>query len=80
MTIEEIGARLRKAREERDLSQPQVADIIGTSRQQISIIELGQANVSFDRLEKIAEAVGLEVVLQPRNVTTNSKRDKNRVK
>jgi transcriptional regulator with XRE-family HTH domain len=46
-----------------DLSQQGVADRIGVSRSYIAKVELGQLDPSFDMVESIADALGLDIQL-----------------
>ena len=48
-------SRIRDLREDRDLSQAQIAKIIGTTQQQYSKIETGRADISGEKLRKLAE-------------------------
>lgn len=65
-----LGVRLaiRWTRQELGLSQAQLARKVGVSRQQISLIESPDANLTLSTLEKIAEGLGLQmdIALQPR--------------
>lgn len=59
---QEIGQRIRQAREAADLTQQQLADRIGIqTAQSISRYERGETEVSTKRLRKIAEATGKEL-------------------
>lgn len=52
-----FGGRLRKAREERGLSQQQLADMIGASVMQISRYERGQVLPALETAVALAEAL-----------------------
>jgi transcriptional regulator with XRE-family HTH domain len=52
-----IGARLRKLREERKLSQGDITDVIGLPRSYISRIENGHAVPSLETLQRLAAAL-----------------------
>jgi len=56
-----VGAQLLDAREERDLSQRAVAASAGVSRSQLGKAELGDANLTLERLSALATALGTEV-------------------
>lgn len=59
---EEIGRRIKQARDDADLTQQELADRIGVqTAQSISRYERGQTEVSTKRLRKIAEATGKEL-------------------
>ncbi len=47
--------RIKDLREDRDLTQEQVAKIIKTSQQQYSKIETGKANISAEKLMLLAK-------------------------
>ncbi len=51
---------LRKEREEKELTQQELADKCGVIRQTISNIECGLAKPSIPTAQKIAEALDLE--------------------
>ena len=51
-----IGARIRQLRRSRDLSQEQLADILGIKRSAVSEIERGSRKVSSDEIVKLAKA------------------------
>lgn len=50
-----LGARLREAREYLELSQDEVAKVIGLPRPAVSLIESGQRKVDALELKKLAE-------------------------
>lgn len=56
-----IGARIRKLREERKMSQDDVAAALGTTRQRLSRIENEQVDVSYLMLKQIAGCLGVSV-------------------
>ena len=47
--------RIRDLREDRDLTQADIAKVIGTTQQQYSKIETGKADISSDKLKLLAE-------------------------
>lgn len=51
---------LRKIREERNLTQEQLAEMIGKKRTLITAIETGQTNPSVDTAKKIGECLNVE--------------------
>ena len=57
----EVGANVGRLRNERDISQAQLARMIGVNRPNLCNFENGRQNVSIDYLVKIAE--GLDVPL-----------------
>ncbi|MBR2893091.1 MAG: helix-turn-helix transcriptional regulator [Clostridia bacterium] len=51
--------RIRELREDRDLSQKEIAEVIGTTQQQYSKIETGKADISGEKLIRLAEFYGV---------------------
>lgn len=58
---EEIGARLRSLRKERDLTQSELARQTGIPQPDLSRMEKGEYRVSLDRLFKILAVLGMTV-------------------
>lgn len=58
-----LGMRLtlRWARQARGLSQEQLARLTGVTRQQISLLEAPDTNPTLATLQKVAEALGMDV-------------------
>jgi DNA-binding XRE family transcriptional regulator/predicted RNase H-like HicB family nuclease len=52
---------LRWARQARGLSQGQLAKLTGVSRQQISLLEAPDTNPTLTTLQKVAEALGMDL-------------------
>lgn len=46
--------RIRDLREDRDLSQSEIAKVINTTQQQYSKIETGKADISGEKLKRLA--------------------------
>ncbi len=65
---QENAARLRFAqamkrhRQERGLSQETLAEMTGLHRTYIGSVERGERNVCIDNMQRIAEALGVELV------------------
>ena len=57
----QFGARLKLLRAQRNMTQEQLADATGLTIESISNIERGIFGPRFDNLEKIVEALHLEV-------------------
>lgn len=57
-----FGGRLRHLRRSRDQTQEQLAERIGRSVNFISLLEKGNTSPSFDTLEKLAQALDIEVM------------------
>ena len=58
---EEVGFNIRRIREERDLSQEELADLAGLHRAYIGQIERGEKNIGLKNLEKIAKALNISI-------------------
>lgn len=56
-----FGRRLRQLREEKGLTQEQIAFRARLSREYLSRIESGKRNVSLDVIERLSEALGVDV-------------------
>lgn len=58
-----VGCRLRHFRQQRNLTQQQLADLAGVTKANICNIERGAYSVGLDVLNKIATALGAEIQL-----------------
>lgn len=56
--VEQLGRRIRTARQEQDLSVGALAELSDVSRRMLTQIELGQANASIATLDRIAAGLG----------------------
>ncbi len=56
-----FGAKVRKLRQARGLSQEAFADVCGLHRTYVGAIERGERNVSLENIEKIAKALGISI-------------------
>ncbi|MHC9083902.1 helix-turn-helix domain-containing protein [Luteimonas sp. RIT-PG2_3] len=63
-----IGANIRRLRESKNLSQERLAEKAQLHRTYVSQLERCVTNISIDRLERLAKALGVCVteLLQPR--------------
>jgi len=62
----EIAERVRHAREVRGLTQAELAARIGSTQPALARLEAGGVTPSLDTLHRIAEALGLELVVDLR--------------
>lgn len=63
---EDVGAALRRGRKQRGLTQAQVADVIGVSRDWVNRVERGNAPRAEIRLiMRFVDAVGLALTVGP---------------
>lgn len=59
MNAMELGRQVQAKRKERDLSQAQLGDLVGISRNYVSLIERGEAeNISLKVVNQLAVALG----------------------
>lgn len=58
-TLVSLGSRIRALRNSQGLSQAQLADSAGMSPRYLSEIEAGKRNVSFKRLEALAQILSV---------------------
>ena len=57
--LNRFGYAVRRIRQDRHISQEQLADRCGLHRTYISDVELGKRNVSLENIEKMALAFGM---------------------
>ena len=57
---EELGKKLRKARERKELTQEEVAKMSGVSVNYYARIERGEVNSSVEKIRKIIVALGIK--------------------
>ncbi len=62
----EIAERVRQAREGRGLTQAELAARIGSTQPALARLEAGGVTPNLDTLHRIAEALGLELVVNLR--------------
>ena len=64
MNYRTIGIKLRESRKRLNLSQFEVAELMGCSRAQVDNIEVARQRAPLHRLEDFARAVGLRLFVQ----------------
>jgi transcriptional regulator with XRE-family HTH domain len=62
-TVRMIGERIRYYRTMRNLTQEEIAECIGSTGSYVGRIERGEKNVKIETLEKIADALNVNVLL-----------------
>ncbi len=67
MKIKEIGSEIKKRRIFLKITQQNLAEITGISLRSLQYIEKGQMNPSIEQLEKILDAIGLEIVIRTKS-------------
>jgi transcriptional regulator with XRE-family HTH domain len=55
-----IGQKIKKLRELKNLTQTHIAEELGVSQSAYSKIELGESEVTYGKLEKISEVLGMK--------------------
>jgi transcriptional regulator with XRE-family HTH domain len=58
---EKFGQRVKTLRKEKGMSQEELAEKSGLNRPYISAIEQGKRNVSLEVMDKLAEAIGIDI-------------------
>ncbi|MFD6157648.1 helix-turn-helix transcriptional regulator [Nocardia sp. NPDC060256] len=71
----QLGAALRKARVDAGLTQDQLGELAGVSRQLVSRVETGSPRGEIGRVVDIASALGLQLVTVPTSPRTTTSRD-----
>lgn len=66
----ELGARVRTERERLGLTQTEMAQRMGTSQPTVARLEAGGVTPSLDTLHQVAEALGLELVVDFRQAAS----------
>lgn len=61
-SLDRIGGLIRDARKHRGLTQQQLAELLGTSQSAIHRIEAGNQNLSLEMINRIATALGSELI------------------
>lgn len=64
MLVEDLGQILKARRNELKITQPHLAELAQISTNTLYKIEKGEANPSFDVLNKLAEVLGMQLLLE----------------
>lgn len=70
LRIDLLGQAIKQARQERNLTQEQLGDLVGVQKAQISKIENSVKNARFETILKVFDALGAKVNF---NVEMNNK-------
>ena len=69
MGVTTIGETIRQRRKELRITQPHLAELANVSVNTLYKVERGQGNPSLDVLTKLAEVLGLELMLTVRKLS-----------
>ncbi|HAJ98902.1 MAG TPA: transcriptional regulator [Bacteroidales bacterium] len=64
MLVEQLGETIRKRRKELRITQPHLAELAGISTNTLYKLERGQGNPSLAVLHKLAEVLGMELIME----------------
>lgn len=73
-TAEQLPTLLKAFRKQAGLTQGQLATRLGMTQQTLSALERNANRVSADRLLQLLGILGVEMVLQPRDLDTGPRR------
>ena len=64
MLVKDLGKIIRSRRKELNITQPHLAEIAKVSTNTLYKLERGQGNPSLKVLNKLAEVLGMELILE----------------
>ena len=64
MLVEQLGEAIKNRRKELKITQPHLAELARVSTNTLYKIERGQGNPSLEVLNKLAEVLGMELILE----------------
>lgn len=64
MLVNQIGAIIRNRRKELGITQPHLAEIAAVSINTLYKLERGQGNPSLEVITKLADVLGMEILLE----------------
>jgi len=64
MLVKDLGEALKSRRKELNITQPHLAEIAKVSTNTLYKLERGQGNPSLEVLNKLAEVLGMELILE----------------
>jgi transcriptional regulator with XRE-family HTH domain len=69
MLVKTIGEKIKKRRKELRITQPHLAELANVSTNTLYKLERGQGNPSLEVLNKLAEVLGMELILEVKNLS-----------
>ncbi|MBS1651748.1 MAG: helix-turn-helix transcriptional regulator [Bacteroidetes bacterium] len=64
MLAKELGETIRNRRKELNITQPHLAELAQVSTNTLYKLERGQGNPSLEVLNKLAEVLGMELIIE----------------
>lgn len=61
---EQIGKHIAKLRKQHNMSQDELAELIGAGKNNISRIEKGKYNIGFDTLQRVAKVFNKKIIFE----------------
>ncbi len=71
--LEDLGTAVRERRKAARMTLDQAADLLGVSRRFLIELEHGRRRASIEKVMAVLDALGLEIVLQPRGQSRSSR-------
>ncbi|MDZ4795128.1 MAG: helix-turn-helix domain-containing protein [Bacteroidota bacterium] len=68
MNLVEIGDLIKKKRDSLNLRQEDLSELSKLGTKTIHLIEQGSGNPSFETLKKVADVLGLEIIVKTKQV------------
>lgn len=68
MLVKDLGETIRSRRKELNITQPHLAEIAKVSTNTLYKLERGQGNPSLEVLNKLAEVLGMKLILEVKNL------------
>lgn len=68
MLVKQLGESIKNRRKELSITQPHLAELAKVSTNTLYKLERGQGNPSLDVLNKLAEVLGMELVIKVKSV------------
>lgn len=68
MSVGEFGEIIKNRRKELRITQPHLAELAKVSTNTLYKLERGQSNPSLEVLNKLAEILGMELILEVKNI------------